>query len=180
MIGGRLELTKTPQPEISFVRRIHYFLRTHLITYDSLVRVYLYSKNSVFKFLRKLVNRTSNWFRDKDNENGLELTFAIFDEIRALCKTKDAELVIVSIATHNQALNFDSTKPSPLAKFCRSRGIPFLDLADPFHDYLQEHASESLQLPADRHWNALAHRLAAEAINSYLKSENLIPAHILN
>ena len=179
LIDGKLILTKRPQPKISLVRRIHYFLRTHLITYDSLVRVYLYSDSSLFTFFRDLVKRTANLFSSKNSENDLKLTFAIFDEIKTLCETNGAKFMIVNVATHKQALNFDAGKPSPLAKFCVSKDIPFLDLAGPFQDYLKSHKEISLQLPNDRHWNAKAHHLAADIITSFLLDKQLIPAEEL-
>lgn len=175
IVNGQLVLTNRPLPQVSPLRKVHYFLRTHLITYDSLVRVLEYNPAKPIKFSRELASGIMLWLSGKEKENPFELTWAILSEIRALSEASGAQLVVVKIATHDQALEFDKTEPDELAEYCRTQNIPFLDLAAPFQDYLGSHSEQSLQLPNDRHWNENAHKLAAETINSYLRAEGLMP-----
>ncbi len=175
IVNGKLILTSRPlSTKVSPLRKVHYFLRTHLITYNILVRVLLYNQIKPIKFSRQLVSGIKLWLIGKKKENPFELTCAILSELKALSEAHGAQLVIIQIATQDQALDFDKTKPNKLTKYCRAQNIPFLDLAEPFQDYLRSNKKQSLQFANDRHWNANAHKLAAEIISSYLKEEDLI------
>jgi hypothetical protein len=175
LVNGKLVLTSMPSSEVSTIRKTHYFLRTHSIIYNILIRAYLYSSTGPMKFFRRQVSRMKEWLNGNEMENPRDLTFAILRELVALAEAKSARVVIVKVATHNDALEYDSTRSDRLAEFCRTEGIPFINLAAHFQSYLQVNKQASLQLPHDRHWNAEAHGLAAKIISSYLKEKALIP-----
>ncbi|MFX0194692.1 MAG: SGNH/GDSL hydrolase family protein [Candidatus Hodarchaeota archaeon] len=176
IVNAQLVLTNRPLPKVSPLRKVHYFLRTHLITYNVLVRVLSYNQTKPIRLSRKLASGITLWLTGKKKENPFELTCAIISELKALSETCGAQLVIVKIATQDQALDFDNTKPNELAEYCHAQNIPFLDLAEPFQDYLRSDNNHSLQFANDRHWNVNAHNRAARVIHSYLQSKGLIPA----
>ncbi|MHA2231883.1 MAG: SGNH/GDSL hydrolase family protein [Candidatus Hodarchaeales archaeon] len=177
LVNGKLILTDMPSPEASAVRKVHYFLRTHSIIYNILTRAYLYSESGAIRSFRKEASRIKEFLNGNETENPFDLTFAILREMKALCEVNSARMVIVKVATHNAALEYDSTRSDRLAKFCQTESVPFINLAGHFQNYLRANRQASLQLPHDRHWNAEAHELTAEIISSYLKNQSLIPGH---
>jgi lysophospholipase L1-like esterase len=176
IVNGELVLTHRPSPKVSLFRRAHYFLRTHLVAYNHLTRVLAYNSAPPIKRARDMIADIGLWLSGRENQDPYRLLFAILDEMKALAEAHDAQLVIVEIATHKMALDFDNTRPDELAEYCRRRGLPFLDLAGPFQEHLESNDDESLQLTHDPHWNAHGHALAARIISSYLQQEGLIPA----
>jgi len=59
-----------------------------------------------------------------------------------------------------------------LVNFLQEKNVPVLDLLSLFKNHPNV---DSLYLPINAHWNELGHELAAEAIEKFLYSEQLIP-----
>lgn len=171
VVDGELVLASRPSPSIGPLREIHCFLRTHSVTYNYLVRVFESGQAPWIRFSRSFGSGVSLWLTGRRWEDPVELTSAIIGEMRDLSEAAGAQLVVVQVASQGQALGLERTIPDELIEYCRAEDIPFLDLVEPFKDYLAAHSGQSLQFAHDPHWNADGHKLAADAIGSYLQTK---------
>ena len=175
VVDGRLVLWQRPSAQVGIARKVNHFLRTHSVLYNVSTRVFLYSPARPMEFLRSGVSRMTNWWAGSQNEDPFKLTSLILIEMHQLVRQHGAEFVIVKVATQGDGAMDKKEKDDPLGEFCRTRKIPYLDLAFPFHQYLQHEKHASLRFPHDRHWNAEAHKLVASVIQSFLEAEGLVP-----
>ena len=66
-----------------------------------------------------------------------------------------------------------STVQQNLTGWARTVNVPFLDLTQEFRKTHSEY-DEDINYPLDTHWTALGHRIAAEAIDEWLRQENFL------
>lgn len=171
VLDGHLVQANRPSPRIGLLRETHCFLRTHSVAYNYLVRVLESSSAPWVRLTRAFGSGIAYWLTGRRWEDPVALTSAIIGEIRDLSRAAGAQLVVVQVATQGQALGREKTIPNEIIEYFRAEGIPFLDLVGPFKDYLATHSGQGLQFAHDPHWNADGHRLAADAIGTYLQTD---------
>jgi len=101
---------------------------------------------------------------------GADETTRLLAAMQQLAREHGAELYVVWVPHRSELEQQPSAMPfiravhTLVAESCRSAGIPFIDLTQPFYD--RTRAGARLIFPHDEHWNADGHRLAAEALLS--------------
>lgn len=120
---------------------------------------------------------------DAETEKAWTHTLEVLAGLDAECRERNVRFMLMVVPAENQ---FDARK-SPTAEywklegnltdrpqqilreFCAKRGIPILDLLEPFR------ASPIRPLHADEgHWNAAGNRLAAELASKYIDEQGLL------
>jgi hypothetical protein len=97
-----------------------------------------------------------------------EVTDQLIKNINALCKNNGSALVLVSVP-------MDTEKRAVLQKITEDHQIPYLAL-----DALFESNASPVTFAHDPHWNANGHKLAAGAIETFLRELRVFNAPSAN
>jgi hypothetical protein len=92
-----------------------------------------------------------------DEPSVYKVTDELIKNINALCKNNGSAFVLVSVP-------MDTEKRAVLQKITEDHEIPYLAL-----DALFESTATPVTFPHDAHWNAKGHKLAAGAIETFLR-----------
>jgi hypothetical protein len=124
--------------------------------------------------------------RPPQAEAGIDSTRAALARLRRWCDRHGASVLVLALPTEQQVnpaaraawiarfglfeADFDFERPGRvLAELAESAGIPCFDLAPAFRAGIA--AGDTLFLPADNHWNAKGHALAARAVHDAVRRE---------
>jgi hypothetical protein len=92
-----------------------------------------------------------------------EIMALLIRDMNAFCTGRNMRLVLVSVP-------MDTGKRAVLQKACSSESIPYLPLDSAFAA-----AKEQMMFQHDLHWNAAGQRLAADAIDAFLRQQGIFP-----
>lgn len=133
--------------------------------------------------LMEIVREKLRWALGKNETEAQELTRPLFDEIIAATRSIGAVPVFVYLPVYEEIeplpkSAYPLTAMSPpvsdreqyLRGYCQQRGIPCLFLRPRF----LEEVKRGVSFNAQGHWNAQAHRLAAQEIKNFFLRTNLI------
>lgn len=164
LINGALQLiTSHPVPKPSIKQRLDKFFLGN--TYF-LSRLYGPLKSAYWSMKRSL--RGNNGSSSESHaENPHALTGALFHELDKTTKENGSRLVVVSCPGAEEAGGEEAIQY--LTDMLSTAGIPYLSLDPAF-----EGKDKTTRFEHDRHWNVTGHRLAAEAIDSFLKDTGII------
>jgi len=160
LVNGALQLTNQPVPEPSVKQRLDRFLLGN--TYF-LSRLYSTLKNA-FKWLLGADEGGNN----ADEEHSHALIKALFLELQKITLENGSRLVVVSCPGAEEPGGTEVIQD--LSGLFSAAGIPFLSLDPAFKGN-----EAATQFEHDRHWNADGHRLAADAIDSFLTDIGVVP-----
>jgi hypothetical protein len=159
LVNGALQLTNQPVPKPSVKQHLDRFIFGH--TYF-LSRLYSLLKNT---FKRLLGGDEGG--NDTNVEHPHALIEAIFLELQKITIENGSRLVVVSCPGAEVPGGAEAIQD--LSGVFSAAGIPFLSL-----DLAFEGKEMATRFENDPHWNADGHRLAAEAIESFLTSKGIV------
>ena len=120
-----------------------------------------------------------------ERESAWQLSFALIREMRDVARQGGADFLLLGIPDQVQIEDGTSVAgaghylrevPERLREFAQAEGIAFLDLVPPLRAARAQDA-EPYFYRFDRHWNALGHRRAAEALRDELRSSGWLSKH---
>ena len=88
----------------------------------------------------------------------------LIQAMNEVCRQARSQFLIVSCP-------MDEEKRNRLKSICSAEEIPYLPL-----DAALSESREPITFPHDPHWNATGHRLAADAIDSFLRQQRIFSA----
>ena len=119
-----------------------------------------------YRLLRSSHKRNTIWKDGKEAD--LTLTARILEELKKEVEKKGAKLVVFLIPSKGEIERLDDSLPYQIeiADLCQKLGIDYFDLASDFKTTWYR-----TYYRYGGHWNSRGHRLAAEAIYTYLTRE---------
>lgn len=162
LVNGALQLTGHPVPKPSIKQRLDRFFLGN--TYF-LSRLYRPLKSTYWSFKRLL--RGNKGGGDSNVAHPHALTGALFQELQKATKENGSHLVVVSCPGEEEQGGEEAIQY--LTDVLSTAGIPYLSLDQAF-----EGKGKATRFEHDRHWNVAGHRLAAEAIDSFLTEAGIL------
>lgn len=158
--GEGLVLKNSPVPARSIRQRLEFYLveRTYFLRQIYHGGVVLRSK---FAWRKKPASQARP---DDPRRVQNEIMTYLIKSMKDLCASRNMQLVLVSCP-------MDAQRRTVLRNACESAGIPFLPLDSAFANPL-----DRTDFPHDVHWNALGHRIAADAIDAFLRQQGIFSA----
>ena len=136
------------------------FYRSHLIN-NMRIRYKLFRESM-------RTERKQNNNSQQGSGHDYRLTERILEELRNEVMQRGSRLVVVFIPSKREIDELDNSVPyqKPLMDLCEKLGIDNFDLAPNFRKaFLRTYYRQGM------HWNARGHKVAAEAMDSYLKRQ---------
>jgi lysophospholipase L1-like esterase len=136
------------------------FYRSHLIN-NMRIRYKLFRES-----MRTERKRNNN--SQQGSGQDYRLTAQILEELRKEVMQRGSSLVVVFIPSKREIDELDNSVPyqKPLMDLCEKLGIDNFDLAPNFRNaFLRTYYRQGM------HWNARGHKVAAEAMDHYLKGQ---------
>jgi hypothetical protein len=174
---GQLELQNVPVPKPTISQRLDRFFygRTYLgRAYHDAKNSWLTLTTHIKDYLRLLLRPLKDQNTGKSDKNSpdkrsvYELTDQLIKNMNALCKDNGSAFVLVSVP-------MDTEKRGILHMITEEYEIPYLALDAQF-----ESTASPVTFPHDAHWNAKGHKLAADAIETFLREVRIFNAPSLN
>lgn len=160
--GGELELHNVPVPKATTIQRLKRFVlgRTYL------GRILHLAKCRWLALSGSQVNhKIGNTDRDSsDRRSRYHVTDRLITSMNELCKKNGSLFLLVSIPMGRQ-------RRTVLQRITEEQRIPHLQLDADF-----ESTTTSVMFPHDRHWNEEGHRIAANAIDRFLRKSGVFNA----
>jgi hypothetical protein len=153
---GRLELTNVPVPTQNWRQRLEIVIlgKTYLFQ-----KMYLGGRTFLAQIAARWAPNSEGGFRQRQ----LQITPRLLQALNELCRDKQSTLVIASFG-------LDPEQTDCVKAVCASQTIPLL-LLDP----ALTAGRESITFPNNPHWNATGHRLAADALDAFLRQQGIFP-----
>ncbi len=147
-----------PDEKLTFKKKFIAFLEK-----QSYFFVLLQEARGVLRVTKSSVQEAASFPYEIDVNKGWE----ILSDLKRLSLENRFEPLVVYIPLKQYARAGSEPDSQRVAEQCLSRGIPFLDLTKPLHDFwIKENKSPYFRI--DDHWNRDGHRVAAAALNDYL------------
>jgi len=165
---GQLILKGYPAPRTSPQGRFIYFISQHsafanlsIQTYFNLLSLYGKLKDNSAK-ASSSIDKISHPTR-----NSFEVTIALFDEMRNIAKSKDAQFLIV--ATDRWWNNPSGETYQDFIDTVKAGGFLVLDV-----ESMPGFDSEEMLIPDDSHWSKAGHEFVAEKIKDSIEKHRLL------
>jgi hypothetical protein len=156
---GRLELTNVPVPTQKWRQRLEIFIlgKTYLFQ-----QIYLGGRTALAKIAARGDPESNDGLRQRQRQ----ITPRLIQALSELCQEKRSKLVIASYA-------LDPEQIECVKSVCASQTIPFLPL-----DPALVSARQRFTFPNNPHWNATGHRIAADAIDAFLRQQGIFSSSL--
>ena len=158
MQNGRVEWIHLPVPAALCRQRIERFCLGNSIilrkVYGGCAAVNLWISS----------NSNKPVLNDSFRKEQMDIAGYLIGAINQFCQDKHARLIVVSYRLNPEQIQSIET-------VCRAETIPFLPL-----DPALKTSGQSYTFPHDTHWNATGHRIAADAIDAFLRQQGIFSA----
>jgi hypothetical protein len=150
--AGGFAITGTPVAPPSLLQRLNIVLMGHF-----------YLARGFYGALASVAadNDSNDEHSDTNADNGFDATRFVLGQLMDFAQSQQIKLVIAETP-------LSEIKHAVIEQQCESHGVPCLHLNKVFkrntRDWHFEH---------DRHWNALGHRMAADALDSFLQEQGV-------
>jgi hypothetical protein len=157
--GDAIELRNSPVPTASSRQKIEQYLmgKTYLWR-----RIYLAGAIASNR-LKAVMNRSRPGEDSKRIEKQYKVMSQLIQAINGACRQAQSRLLVVSCP-------LDEEKRCRLLTVCAAEEIPYLPL-----DAALAQSRQAITFPHDPHWNATGHRIAADAIDAFLRQQGIFP-----
>jgi len=158
--NGIWELRNNPVPMATMKQRAHrfFFGRTYVIKH--LYAAVIHG----FYYLRSLVKHNPPRdipVREQEPEKTYAVTAYLLQSINRLCIGNNAKFILVSVPMERE-------KQAWLEDLAQREKIPYLAL-DPYFELKEG----QLTFSHDKHWNSIGHKIAANAISTFLRESEV-------
>jgi hypothetical protein len=157
--GDTLELRNSPVPTASFRQTIERFLMGNTYLWRRIYLAGAIASNRV----KAGMDRNRSGDLSEQPEKRYEVMAQLIRAINGVCRQAQSRFLVVSCP-------LDEKKQFRIQTVCAAEGIPYL----PLDDALAQ-SRQAITFPHDDHWNATGHRLAADALDAFLRRQEIFP-----
>jgi hypothetical protein len=159
--NNELKLSNVPVPESTTEQEMQRFFMGRTYLYNYLYINVVYPIN-----IRRSLSRSSGGnllsIESQESFSAFDVTGALLLAIKQLSEANGAEFILVSVPSEPRYREF-------LSKLSGDAGMNYLPLDDAFASL----KSSDYTIRRDNHWNSVGHKVAADAINTYLQERDL-------